>query len=456
MSRASRDLVDGGDRRQDCNTNNDTRRAPILFLDARNCDTRTNMPRALAELADRRGKHRDNLRYELALLWRRFMNDGEFRVSMRMIENLYTSHFRREFKEILDATATPVKTHSSFPGSIRSRTYKFRFRRPKKAPIYNDIPEDEPVTPKVSISSTVPSARIRVTIPAAWLWDRYERWADICKRNDWTSSLDLDGRTDWGRPLFATLDSVLIPETTETARLTKQGVVKIARRKRGRCYHVLTNLRKNLRREILIDGEPVAEVDIHACYSALLISKLRAGKAKDKAIEALRSDWYSQFQEAYAEWFRTQLASGRGYIGDDGRWMLRMDDDPSHDVPASIKVEYQRQCLFWRDPRDSSNPLRVTLRQLHPELCSLIESRRSRMTPTQLSDVLTRAEGRIVVDCATSELERAGIKSCSIHDAVVVPVSRVDDAYAILLDVCQWHLGFAPRVSKKTATPIIA
>lgn len=454
MSRASQDRGDSGNRRQDCNIDKHTRLVPVLFLGARNCDLKTTIPRALAEQTDGRRKHRESLLYEFAILWRRFVQDGEFRVSMELLDELYTSHFRRAFKAILDATATRVKTHSNFAGRARSRTYKFKFHRLKKAPTYSDIPEGEPDGHEGADGSTGHPGMIRVTVPGAWLFNRYERWTGICERNGWISSLDLDGRTDWGRPLFAGFDKMLIPEAAETTRLVKQGVVKIARRKRGRCYHPLTNLRKDLRRRCLIDGEQTAEVDIHACYTALLISKMPDGEAKDRAIAVLQTDWYAQFNESYAKWFDAQVASGRGYINEAGQWMLRLDDDPEHDKPASIKVEYQRQCLFWRDPRDESNPLRVTLRRLHPELCYLIEAWRKRMTPTMLSDVLTRAEGTLVVDFVMAELERAGITAISIHDAVVVRASRAEDARKLLLGVCEWCLGFEPRVSNKVSKSI--
>ena len=78
------------------------------------------------------------------------------------------------------------------------------------------------------------------------------------------------------------------------------------------------------------------------------------------------------------------------------------------------------------------------------------------MTPTELSGVLTRAEGSLVVDYAMSELERAGIVAMPIHDAVVVPVSQADAARAILLSVCEWHLGFRPKVSIKATESITA
>jgi hypothetical protein len=456
MSQTSRDLADGGDRVQDYNTDNDTRHAPIKFLDAKKSDLMTIMPRALAEQADSGGKHRVDLLYELALLWRKYKDDGEFSISQKLLDELYTSTYRRKLRDILKAVATPIRTHSNYAGSVRCKGYRFNISRPKKAPTYNGIPEDEPDDHNKSDGSEVPAKLIRVVIPAAWLWDRYERWTGICDRNDWTSRLDLDGRTEWGRPLFAALDEIRIPATVETARLTERGVVKMARRKRGRCYDPITNLRKDLRRDSLIDGEPIAEVDIHACYTAVLISKLPAGKAKDKANAAMQTGWYAQFDESYDEWFDAKVASGRGYINEAGERMLRLDDDPTHDKPASIKVEYQRQCLFWRDPRDESNPLRVTLRRLHPEFCHLIETLRQRMTPSELSDVLTRAEGSLVVDSAMAELERAGITAKPNHDGVLVPKSRVNEAREILLQVCEWHLGFRPKVTDKASDRITA
>ena len=450
MSEASRDLGDTGERHLEDNSNQDVRRSPIRFLPARKCDWTISMPKELANRADRSKKHRVELRYELGMLWRRYVGDGAFSVSMRMLDELYSGHFRKTLKAILDDVATPVRNHSNYPRSARSRSYEFNYRRPKKAPTYNGVPPGPGDLPRPRPDL------VRITIPAAWLWDRYERWWKICKRHDWTPNLDLDGRSDWGRPLFAGLEAATIPDVPETERLIKRGVVKAVVRKHGRCYHPLTNLRKDLRRESLFDDEPTAEVDVHACYSCLLVSQLPDGDGKNRAIKALQTDWYAQFNDAYAEWFNAQCAMGKGYRDETGQWMIRQDDDPANDVPASIKVEFQRQCLFWRDGRDASNPVRLTLRRLHPELCQLIEGWRRRMTPTELSRVLTRAEGSLVVDYAMSELERTGIVAMPIHDAVVVPVSQSDAAKAILLSVCEWHLGFSPRVSIKATESITA
>ncbi len=445
MSRTSRNLEDGGDRTLDFNTDEEVQRVPIRFFDPGTQDWTISMPRELAEHASVAGKHREDLLRELAILYRRYVRDGEFSISYALVDQLYTSAFRRKLMAILADTATCTKKHLNLRNSKRCRRYRFNFKRPKKAPRYNDIPDDGDDDPAFLLPN-----RIHITIPAAWLWNRYERWFAICDRYGWTSNLDFDGRTDWGVPLFKALGSALIPDTAETERLTKRGVVKCAVRKRGRCYHPLTNLRKDLRRATLFDGEPIAEVDIHACYTALLISLMHEGPAKNRAIKAVQSDWYAQFQNAYEEWFRTQIARGNGYVADNGQWMLRLDDDAAHDTPASIKVEYQRQCLFWRDPRQKSRTLRLELRRLHPEFCHFIQGLRRRLTPTELSDVLMRAEGSLVVDSAMAELERAGIKVLSNHDAVIVNYSQANDAREILLGVCRWHLGFEPRVTIKT------
>ena len=108
----------------------------------------------------------------------------------------------------------------------------------------------------------------------------------------------------------------------------------------------------------------------------------------------------------------------------------------------------QLSVLCWPRCTFESCPFHTAAR-LHPELCTLIEHWRKRLSPTKLSDVLTRSEGSLVVDYAANELERAGIIAIPIHDAVVVPASRADEARVILLGVCRWHLGFEPRVSIK-------
>jgi hypothetical protein len=369
------------------------------------------------------------------------MRDGEFSVSMTMAELLYTSQFRRKLRAILADTSTPTKNHSAYPGNTRCRCYEFKLGnlQTQKAPTYSGVPMGGMVWDGSADLRTVKS-------PGLWLCSRTEKWDAICTEHDWTNHLDVDGRTDWGRPIHEALAATLVPVTRETKRL-REGVVPIKRRRHGRCYHPLTNLRKDLRRDCQLNGESAVEVDIHACYSAILISQLAEGQPKNRAIEAVQGDWYSQFDGAYSGWLLEQERKGVAYHSD--RWMIRVDDDPAHDAPASIKVEYQRQCLFWRDNRAGRNPLRQTLRELHPELCGLIESLRARLTPTDLSHVLTHAEGSLVVDSALAELERLEINAIPIHDAVVVPESKAEQARAVMLAVAEWHLGFRPRITVK-------
>lgn len=421
---------------------------PIKFLEPRQTDRTIMVPAELVAHADGGKSHAEDLKFVLALLWSTYVARGEFRVSTKMLDELHGSCFRRKLISILGAVAVTTKNHSTHEGSVRCRTREFKYRRPEQAPTYSGIPVDPSGGPCV-----MSTAMVAVSIPARWLWDRYERWSEVCKKHGWTSYLDLDGRTDWGRPLLETLDRVEVPVRPETERLTERGVLRAAHRIDGRCYHPLTNLKKEIRRACLIDGEPTAEVDIHACYSCFLVSRLPDGPSKDNAIHALQTDWYRQFEPAYRQWLLDQEAAGRTYRDASGRWMMRLDDDPKHDTPASIKIESQRQCLFWRDGRLKSNPLRETLRRLHPELCDLVEGWRRNMTPSELSEVLTRAEGSMVVDSAMSELERSGIGAITIHDACVVPESRAQEARDVMLSVAEWHLGFRPRISIKEGHP---
>ena len=63
----------------------------------------------------------------------------------------------------------------------------------------------------------------------------------------------------------------------------------------------------------------------------------------------------------------------------------------------------------------------------------------------------------MIVDDTLSELGRAGILLAKdIHDAVMVQMSRKKEAREIMLSVCEWHLGFRPRVSIKMSESIMA
>jgi hypothetical protein len=456
MSEVSPENGDSGDLHQHLGQSQTEARLPIRFLPPKERDRRIMVPMELVARADNGKKHRDDLCRELAILWNTYAKYGEFSVSMKLTEELYSSEFRRKLKSILDDVASPVSNHANFVGNSRCKSYKFKTPRPKNPPTYSSVPSDSSSESRLVGGRRSPKL-VCVTVPAEWDWDRYERWSAICTKYDWVSNLDLDGRTDYGRQTFAALDSATVPAVPETKRLTEEGVTKMVVRRHGRSYDPTTNLRKDLRRKTHFDGEPTVEIDVHAMYTCLLVSKLPNGPAKDRAIAALQDDWYKQFQPAYTLWFDSQLASGRGYILD-CKWMIRLDDDPANDAPSSIKIEYQRQCLFWQDRREASNPLRVTtLRQLHPELCEMIERWRDKLSARELSHVLTKGEGSMIVDSTVSEIERAGILFAkSIHDAVMVQISRAEEAEAILLSVCEWHLGFRPRVSIKKSESIIA
>lgn len=413
----------------------------IKFLPPGETDLTITVHYKLIEHANQGAKHKTELLYELALCWRRYLRDGEFGVSTAMLNERYGSRFREKLIAILNQTTIVTKGYSSYPETARCKTRAFKFEG-KKCATYSGIPGSF----RVSID---PAVMRPVTIPGSWLWDRYERWSAICVQMGCVSQLDLDGRTEWGAPIHTAIESTTVPLADETRRLTHHGVVNVKRRKHGRVYHCLTNMPKDLRRASEIDGEPTVEIDLHACYTLLLVEKLPDGEAKDRAIAVLQSDWYGQFEGAYKQWLAMKREEGIAYQNDGGVWMLRIDDDPSHDVKASIKVEYQRQCLFWRDNRARSNPLRNVLRRLHPELCQVIEDFRFRLTPTELSHVLTRGEGSMMVDSALVELHHRGIKAFGIHDAVVVPESKAAQAYETLMKVAEWHLGFRPRISRK-------
>lgn len=427
---------------------------PLKLIDSRDHDMHIMVHRDLVEAVNQvTGKHREPILYELALCWRRYLRDGEFGVSTKLLDHLHNAKVRLKIVSILNNLTETVANHCTHQFSSRCKSRRFTLSGvTEKGTTYNSTPGQSP-------GLTCPSHLLTpIVIPAEWLHSRHIRWTEYCDENNLTQNLDIDGRTEWGAATFKTLDATELPaeppadasdETVKHHRaLTRTGVLRCVKRKHGRCYHPLSNLNKTIRRMSRIDSQGVKEVDVHACYSALLTAQLPASEGKARTIQELQTGWYDQFAGAYESHMERLAANGKAYR-QDGKWMMRVDDDPAHDEPACVKVEFQRQCLFWQDSRLKSRPLWAVLRKRHPELARLIGRYRSRMDGSRLSHVIQQAEGRMMIDDLLPALHRRGILALSNHDGMIVPSQYASVAAEIMELICHKHLGFVPRVAIK-------
>lgn len=436
-------------------TPNNQEMVPLRLVDRRNSDKVQDVHHRLAEIADATtGKHRDNVRWELTSLWRNYLKQGEFSVSTRLLDHNHKTHFRRMFIPILNDVAEITANYCTYAGKEKCYTRKFTLNGvSKKAPTYNG-------SPGWYVYSHDPSLAVSVTTPASWLSKRYESWCEFCVKRNLPQHLDLDGRTVWGRTNLDALNMVQLPKCLPSCvsdesvqrylKLTQTGVLASVRLRHGRIYHPLSNLDKSIRRLMLLDGRPVAEVDIGACHPAILISELPNGPEKDKAVAEVTTNWYAQFKGTFDEWMWILQNEGKAYQLASGQWMIRCDNNPNHDEKTSEKVEFQRQCLFWRDNRPESNPLRIrVLQSRHPALFNLIQRYRLRNSATSLSHHLTQVEGEIMVQALLPELIRRGIPMLSNHDGCIVPFDCADEVRDILAAIAKQRLGFAPLIAIK-------
>lgn len=427
----------------------------IKLLEPSRCDMYLTVHRDLLALVPVKGKHRHNIRWELALLWKSYMRHGEFSYSTDVADYLYNTRYRSNFVALIDSVSELIKNYSTSATAPQTKTRRFTLDgvSPKCA-TYSSSPRHPGMVLETGMGESV-------CIPAEWLTERYKGWCDYCNENDLPQNLDCDARTKWGSTILSGIAKTELPAdigpdekqaTIDLHRaLTEIGVPAIVARKHGRIsYHPTSGLAKTVRRKARIGGDASAEVDLHACYTAILVSKLPESEEKTRAIEELQTGaWYEQFEDAHEEWMWILSLEGVAYRNSSRKWMVRVDDNPAHDVLASDKIEYQRQCLFWKDNRPESNPLRDVLRQLYPALCDLIEQYRGRLSAREFSHVLTHAEGAMMIDDLVPALARRKIEVISNHDGVIVPRKYVAVAAEIAEMVAYKHLGFVPYIATK-------
>ncbi|HBE69439.1 MAG TPA: hypothetical protein DDW52_14945 [Planctomycetaceae bacterium] len=258
-------------------------------------------------------------------------------------------------------------------------------------------------------------------------------WRNWCHKQGLECHLDIDGSTKWGKAAFRGLDAIAIPlnnidafEGTEKQKthaiervhkLTQVGVLSLVYRRKGRLYHALSSLRGTTRERCLMHYEgrwhAVAEADVHACFWSVLASRVGC----PDLIKAL------QKREFYS--------SLRGdFEGSDG----------------DLKVEVQRQCLFWRDARLSERPIWRRLCRLYPLLATLITKLRRQNGVTDLAAFLMRSEAKTMVD---GVLPSINFPAVGLHDGVLTPSSCAASAAQTISKLARADWGFAPAVRAK-------
>lgn len=375
------------------------------------------------------------------------MMDGKFSVSTRVLDHIHGQRMRMKFVAILADYCNTIENHSAYSESARCKGREFVLPGvSKKRTTY--IPE----TPSPSLCCEA-SELVQVVIPGEWLWDRYEKWDAYCVENDLPNKLDLDGRTEMGAPQHAILNEIELPVTTETERFTEKGVgLKVYTM--NRTYHNLSNLSKKARRQAMVEGERLVEIDISSCFVSLLASEIRDAEARERVVAELHAGWYQQFEECFEEHMQDLSKACMAYRDKNGQWWKRHKpqggkERAKGDKKVSVKTEFQRQVLFYLDHRESSCPMRSVVKKLYPELHAKITEMRWKLDASQFAKVLMRAEQTMMIEGCLCQLAKAGINSLGNHDGLIVKASDAARAVRIVESHTTYFLGFTPKVSCK-------
>lgn len=373
-------------------------------------------------------KRRMDLRrklFEPMIIVSKIMQYGETRVNAQTLEVLSTSHATHSLQQC------PYLEFDNHSSGLRSRTYRFKKDKLDELGI-----EPDPDGPGYRFKGEPEY----YTIPGEYMDARAEMYQRRAEKMGWTQQLDTSGGTFFGKAALQFMQSIELPspedlkdedfetpEKAEHARRTlraiqKKGLSPIVVRRHGRVYSQITNLAKQVRRRIKINGEATAEVDVHAMFTALEVAEMPEGDEKELAKKLLsKGNIYEDlFGEAYE---RTKSERSKG-----------------------VKVEVQRQVYFSASEKSEHNPLREALRAKLPTLERMIRLNRYKKGRRQYATSLQARESAVMIDKVWAEI--GGIAG-ALHDGMQVATSMAEQVRSKIIEVLHDTLGFHPSVKIK-------
>lgn len=225
-------------------------------------------------------------------------------------------------------------------------------------------------------------------------------------------------------------------------KLNENGCSQAVKVDRGdRIYHDLTTLKKEIRARCTLDGEPIAEVDMHASFVAVLTSLYARGEERERLIAMLQTgDFYGSFAKlAGLDGSRVKQRFLRDVVftfarGGNAMWQAFRKHFPKtarrlswdRDWGAVVKTERKQDC----------NGRWFTCR--------------TREGQQYLSRRLSMTESRVFWRGALLRLWREHqAPAIPIHDCLLVRERDAGKALAVVLACAEQVLGFRPVVKVK-------
>lgn len=201
-------------------------------------------------------------------------------------------------------------------------------------------------------------------------------------------------------------------------RILSRNHANVVSRKRFRLYSWVTSLPKSIRRRSMwIDGERPKEVDLHAAYWCGLASRVTDDEERSRLIALLSAGKLYRFFNLHT----------------------------SGQFDSNIKVETNRQCLFWEPSDQRQRPIWDVLCKFFPNLARFIRWYRKHKGVSGLSDRCMQLESSVMFK-VFEILSDEGLSFLPLHDAALVPESVADHVKRTMERVGFEVLGFTPRV----------
>jgi hypothetical protein len=198
----------------------------------------------------------------------------------------------------------------------------------------------------------------------------------------------------------------------------------------GRVYGDWQGLTEDQRLQLNIEGEPVCEIDIKACYLAIAYSQFGNGTLPEddpySSVKFVREcgdpDRRKQFRTAC----KLLVVA---YLGKQGEMTQfpkgRQEAKEAKIIPFKKRYGLAQNVDFYLSQ----------IMKAHPAL----------QLQKSLGDDLMYRESSIVVGAIMALLD-LGVVSYPVHDCLIVPLSHKDKAVEILSDTTRNHLGFVPAM----------
>ena len=323
------------------------------------------------------------------------------------------------------------------------------------------------------------------SIANKWFVARVEKARRVIKENsgenpELTAYMgELVNRVEFAPTVLATLEMVDdtpygprkdgLPHEFESRRefaryqheVIEGGYRRFKRTELGRFFFSFTTLSRELRPHLMIDGQPLIEVDIAASQvfmmGCLVERGLGAGNKGGNRGEREGKSNHSRFVPSELEKLFSDATSGEFY-----EQFLEVGNGISRDE-AKVKVF---QVLMGSVHLMTSSPVGRRLRKLYPSVFAEIVRMK---TDNELADkgdpkpfrhvarLLQKAESEIVIDgvAETLRLRHPEIPFLSIHDSLMVPARFVPLVRRLLEENFQRKYGRVPRLKSKTSTALL-